>query len=497
MRSYQKNTAILFFLAASISLQAQDSDIPLAPVLDLVTVEPSTGHATLLWSAGGSPDVAGYIIYLYLNQEGYAIDTIYQPDQRSYTSTSSNAAYYSESYVIAAIDSSDNVSPLSNFLNTVYLEGQLDSCAHSIDLQWNRYLSENPDLVEYRIYYSRDGSDFSIEATTGSNDTSYSTEGFESYSEYCFYIEAIMPGGMRSRSNTLCLNTLLPSPPSWINADYASYTGDGTVSLSFTVDPASELNDYRIERSTGSPNGQDTIYETSNSEHHIEYIDNDPPEGVNYYRMSALNSCNEPVAYSNYSSAMVLNISLENDLVHLSWSAYYNWLGGVSTYSIQRNNRGLFEEIATVGSNDTSYTDNTRNFLYETDQEDICYRIIAEEGSNPYINSASSTSMARCIEQPLNIYMPNAFTPDNNALNDIFRPVISFTPHEYSLLIKNRSGKTLFETDDHLRGWDGRHGGEMMPQDVYIWFLRLKTPGGKTISKTGTVIIIFNQINTL
>lgn len=441
--------------------------------------------------------MAGYIIYLYINLEGYAIDTIYEADKRSYTNTTSNAAYYHESYVIAAIDSSDNISPLSNFLNTVYISGQLDTCAHNINLQWNRYLSENPTVSEYRIFSSRDGSEFSLEALTESSDTSYSRENFESYSEYCFYIEAILPGDLSSRSNIFCINTGLPRPPGWINADYASYNDDSTVSLAFTIDPASELHDFRIERSTDSLSGHEIIYEGSHNEERIEYIDNDPPEGINYYRMSALNSCNEPVIYSNYSSTVNLDISVENNLIHLQWTTYYNWLGGVLTYSIQRNNRGFFEEIATLGSNDTSYTDNIRAFLYETDQEDLCYRIIAEEGSNPYINNASSTSVTRCMEQPVNVFVPNAFTPDNNTLNEIFKPVISFTPLDYKMVIKNRSGKTLFETNDHLHGWDGRHNSEMMPQDVYIWFLKLETPGGKTISKTGTVTIIFNQNSTL
>ncbi|MFO7756387.1 MAG: gliding motility-associated C-terminal domain-containing protein [Bacteroidales bacterium] len=493
MRAYIKTILICFFLTVTLPLGAQDTDIPLAPVLDLVTVEPSTGHTTLLWSAGGSPDVAGYIIYLYINQEGYAIDTVYRPEARSYTNTKSNAAYYSESYVIAAIDSSDNISPLSNFLNTVYLQGQLDTCGHNIDLQWKGYITEPPSVSEYRIYYSRDGSEYSLEAITGSSDTAYNKDNFDSYSEYCFYVEAVLPGGLSSHSNTFCIQTMLPRPPEWINADYASYNDEGEVNLSFTTDPASEMRKFRIERSTDSLSGHEIIYEGSHSNPHIEYTDNDPPEGVNYYRMSALNSCNEPVVHSNYASAINLNISEENELIRLQWTGYYNWLGGIASYRVMRNNRGFYEEIAILGSTDTSYTDNIRDFLYETDQEDICYRIIAEEGPNPYIQGASSTSVTRCIRQPVNIHMPNAFTPDNNNMNDIFMPLISFTPRDYRMIIKTRTGKTVFETDDHLQGWDGRHGSKKMPQDVYIWLLRVETPEGKTINKTGTVTIIFNQ----
>ncbi len=502
MRVYPRNTVILFFLAGIISLHAQDTDIPLAPVLDLVTVDPFTGHTSLYWTPSASPDVAGYIIYRLINNEGYAIDTVFSPYVNSYINTWPYAAFFSEKYVLNAFDSTyyddpqdPNTSPFSNSLNTIYLKAAIDSCRHRIELSWNAYLTDSPTVDEYRVYYSRDGSDYQIKGTTA--DTSFSIESFESYSEYCFYAEALLSNGTSSLSNLFCIDTDIPAPPGWINADYASFNDDGTVSLAFTIDPTSELHEFRIERSTASLHDQEVIYEGTHNEEHIEYIDHDPPEGINYYRMSALNNCDEAVIFSNYSSTIKLNISKENDLIHLQWNGYYDWLGGVSNYSILRNNRGFFEEIATLGGNDTSYTDNIRDFLYETDHEDICYRIIAEEGSNPYITNASSTSVTKCVEQPVNVFVPNAFTPDNNNLNEIFKPVISFTPIDYILVIKNRSGKTLFETNDHLQGWDGRYGSEMMPQDVYIWFLKLETPGGKTISKTGTVTVIFNENSIL
>ncbi len=498
MNDFIRGIIFTFLLPCAAYLSAQESQIPEPPVLDLVSVDPFTGHTSLYWTPSPSPDVAGYIIYRFINNDGYAIDTVFSPYVNSYINTGSNAAYFSENYVINAFDSvyyydplSPNTSPFSNPLNTIYLEAAIDSCRHKIELSWNAYLTDSPEVDEYRVYFSRNGSDYVIEGTTA--DTSFSIESFESYSEYCFYVEALLSNGTSSLSNLFCIDTDIPAPPAWINADYASYNEDGSVELSFTIDPATEYSRYRIERSSNISSGFLKIHETYNTVGIIEYTDNDPPDGIKYYRLAALNACGEPIVYSNQASTININLNMDDDLLTLTWNGYYNWLGGVSVYRIFRNNTGYFEEIGSVTGNDTIFTDELRTFMYETSRENICYRLVAEEDFNPYFQDATSTSDIKCIEQPVKIHVPNAFTPDNNLINDIFKPVLSFTPVKYIMIINSRSGITLFQTDNHLEGWNGMSGNRRLPEDVYIWFIEAETPDGKTISRTGTVTIIFNH----
>ncbi|MBS0010674.1 MAG: gliding motility-associated C-terminal domain-containing protein, partial [Bacteroidales bacterium] len=351
----------------------------------------------------------------------------------------------------------------------------------------------SPEVTEYRIASSSNGSAYITEGMTGDNDTTYTIEDFESYSEYCFYIEASLSDGSSSLSNKLCLRTDLPVPPEWINADYATYSDDGSVMLSFTIDPATEYDRYRIERSNNISSGFEIIHNEYTTGNRIEYTDNDPPEGINYYYLAALNNCNEAIVYSNAASTIKLDILSDNKLIMIRWNSYYEWRGGVSSYRITRNNRGYFEEIATISGSDTVYTDNLNDFLYESSQEDICYRVLAEEGFNSYVSSASSHSDIVCIEQPARIFVPNAFTPGGNSINSVFMPVLSFTPVNFRMIIKNRSGLTLFESKDHLLGWDGTYGGRKMPEDVYIWFLETETPGARTIKRNGTIAVIYNQ----
>lgn len=70
------------------------------------------------------------------------------------------------------------------------------------------------------------------------------------------------------------------------------------------------------------------------------------------------------------------------------------------------------------------------------------------------------------------IYVPNAFTPDANGVNEIFKPVMDgFDPQDYVMYIFNRWGDIVFETHDMNVGWDGTFSNqEFAAQDnVYVW----------------------------
>ena len=70
------------------------------------------------------------------------------------------------------------------------------------------------------------------------------------------------------------------------------------------------------------------------------------------------------------------------------------------------------------------------------------------------------------------IYVPNAFTPDANGVNEIFRPVLDgFDPYDYELIIFNRWGDIIFESHDMEVGWDGTFARQdyQVQDGVYTW----------------------------
>jgi gliding motility-associated-like protein len=168
-------------------------------------------------------------------------------------------------------------------------------------------------------------------------------------------------------------------------------------------------------------------------------------------------------------------------------------LGTISSYKLFVNSGKGYEEKAVIPASDTVFVQGYQQIMYEVSGNEVCFHISASETSNPYGISGESVSSKICTSPTEIITIPNVFTPNNDLDNDLFKPVLSFTPLEYHLIISNRQGNILFETRDYLAEWDGSRNGNPQPQGVYIWFLKLTTPSGKIISKTGTITIISSR----
>lgn len=75
------------------------------------------------------------------------------------------------------------------------------------------------------------------------------------------------------------------------------------------------------------------------------------------------------------------------------------------------------------------------------------------------------------------LWLPNAFTPDKNGQNDIFRPVTQRNTLEpYQLLIYDRWGQLIFKSTDPSEGWDGTFKGEPCQAGRYSYFLQYREP---------------------
>lgn len=483
---------LVLLVSSMINLVGQDIENPLSPSLTLVTVDPSTGFSHLYWNPGGSPDVAGYVIYIYENEQGEPVDTIIDPYANHYLNTKTYANSYSVEYVVAAIDSSDNVSPLSNPLKTVFLTSRLDTCNHKIILEWNPYNNLPAAVSQYMIYVAPEGQPESHAGNTTSGTTTFLYEGFETGNTYCFRVEASLEGGDYSSSNLMCIETDIERPPLWINGDYALVDSENNIEVAFTYDSSSEIERFNLERADNPDGPFNVIAEINNDAGQIieqaGTINNSPV----YFRLSAINYCGSSVIYSNTVTAIPTYLAIEQNEVRLSWAAYHDFAGDLSEYRIYRIMNGDRTYLSSNLPGDTVYYNFLESFIYQNNDDAICYQVEALEIDNPYSVNSTSISQTGCIDTPVKIYVPNAFTPDGDMINETFYPVLTFTPKQYRLFIKTRSGVTVFSSPDYLEHWDGTHGGKALQPGVYLWFLELKTPGGKEIIRNGTVTILFN-----
>lgn len=97
-------------------------------------------------------------------------------------------------------------------------------------------------------------------------------------------------------------------------------------------------------------------------------------------------------------------------------------------------------------------------------------------------------------ESELSVYIPNAFTPNFDGYNDVFKPVINGPELEfYELVIMDRNGKEVFRASDPNQIWNGSVKGSnyVSSPAIFVYFLKLRTVGGienKTYS--GHIVMI-------
>ncbi|PAW94826.1 hypothetical protein CKK33_15525 [Mucilaginibacter sp. MD40] len=85
---------------------------------------------------------------------------------------------------------------------------------------------------------------------------------------------------------------------------------------------------------------------------------------------------------------------------------------------------------------------------------------------------------------------PNAFTPNNDGANDIFRPNQDSNPIKYSMMVFARNGQQMFQTNNILLGWDGTFKGAAVPAGVYYWVCTYTMGDFVTVSKKGWVTLV-------
>jgi gliding motility-associated-like protein len=498
MKNKHLNIILILLSFCSYSAHCQICVIS-SPVLTSVSVQPETGKTEFTWILSQSPDIDAYILYSYKGIDGLPIDTVWDPAATSHTISNTAPKYSSVSYVVAAYRLSSVpgmqgcVSPLSNVLSTIFCEADVDTCNKKVNVLWNRYTSESQAVISYSIMLSINGGEYNEEAVTAPADTSIAVNNFVTDANYCFYVRADLEDGSFSTSNKACVLTRMQRPPGWINADYASVNADSKINISFSVDPESEITHFLLERKTGQTGTFGSLAQLESNNGSILYTDAQAAVNVtNYYRLSAINSCKNPITLSNIASNMVLILKSNGNELNLSWNSYREWLGMVSEYKLFIDTGNGFVEKAVIGANDSLYTLDYKNIMYEVAASDICMYISASEISNPYGIAGQSFSSKVCMEPIEVVTVPNIFTPNNDFINDLFKPVLSFIPTNYHLIISEQHGSVLFETRDYNESWDGTRKGSIQPDGICLWFLKVTTPSGKHLSRSGTVTILKN-----
>jgi gliding motility-associated-like protein len=179
---------------------------------------------------------------------------------------------------------------------------------------------------------------------------------------------------------------------------------------------------------------------------------------------------------------------------YLTWDKYTYWQNGISGYELYRKDHLTpFDRIQYIqpGVKAAAADDrlNLKSGIYN-------YYVVANEmpvtapsGRGKAITFTAQSNTIELVQQPL-LYVPNAFTANNDGLNDAFNIRDVFVK-DYQLQIYNRWGQKVFESFDPENTWKGvSMDGDIAQSDVYVYVIRYTGWDDSTHQRTGNVTLL-------
>lgn len=388
-------------------------------------------------------------------------------------------------YKITAANSCGTESELGRTEEHCTINAEAIAVPDEIIIQWNHYEGWNA-IESYEVYrvLTYDPNDVSFMGVVPGNIAEFRDETTECYEDYIYRVKArgalveqISWSDTTAASN---VRNIRANPNEMVRA-----TVENNAHISVEWDTFEELDNVvliDVERRTAITDWQ-TIVKAQPEE--LKYIDTDVNvmESSYSYRVSATDSCGYKNPISNIGKSILLDVEQESFRQELSWSAYEGWKNGVDFYEIQiySDTLGGYKLIDKVNGNQLSYTDNFTTL----DQPSYCYRIVAYELGGNLTNSVSNEV---CLEVITHIYFPNAFTPNDDGVNDFFR-INGVNVQSVNLKIFTRWGVKVFETNDIAKAWDGKFNGGLSPEGVYVAIAKGVGYDGRPFNKQMTVTL--------
>lgn len=321
--------------------------------------------------------------------------------------------------------------------------------------------------------FSRDpASGMALTAPAGQ--TSLDDTGVVCNVEYCYQMTTLYNNGSRSISLSSCATAISNQTPAVTENISTQVSGDGTLELFWTQDPAYTPAEYSVFKA-GAPYGKSTTPTLTDNGFLLN-------AGA-CYTVSYVDACGNQSPVSNPACHINLSAALQDDnSVTLSWNSYNGWANGVDHYEIERYGKDGQALGAVDTGTSVTYTDTES----DPDNQMIIYRIVAYAVDGAVVESISNEVVI--IKQP-NLYHPNTFTPNSDGLNDTFQVMSQYT-EEVEFMVFNRWGEMLFYTTDLNVAWDGTYKGSAVPEGTYVFRCFLTDNAGARYERSGNVLLL-------
>lgn len=106
------------------------------------------------------------------------------------------------------------------------------------------------------------------------------------------------------------------------------------------------------------------------------------------------------------------------------------------------------------------------------------------------IENHNDMNLIDSVKTHKELYIPNAFTPNGDGLNDVFK-ILNLTEEKViDFRVFNRWGTILYRSGDNQAAWDGKYKGKIQDPGVYGYLMKIGHADGSIVTYKGTIMLI-------
>jgi CHU_C Type IX secretion signal domain len=475
-----------------LSSDTLTSGAPDLPTLQSVSVE--KGAIELIWEPSATKNLAGYIIYKRTTLGIKPIDTVFTGN--SFIDKNVMPSNQRETYYVISMDRCGATSIFEKAHRSIQVKAAQDECERKANLQWNKYDTWQNGAAKHEVWIKEGTGNYVLRGEAKGSDTTFVINNLKDNLQYCAYIKSIQKDNpiYEVKTNELCFNSDIIQPTDFIVVKNLNIDEKGEASFTWIWNNDADLDSIKILKSTDGKTFKEVkSLPTKPLSGEVTFVDKDNKIDSNAvtYAIYSLDKCDSFIIAPFKTLNITGKLTKPNENT-LRWSNHYLTSAKNVEYELYKVIDG-FETRIWSGVDKNDFNDvfdqtNTNNAV-------ICYYVEAYtwdtlQNKKPVrIRSRSNTT---CITQTSGVYVPNAFAP--RGINQEFRPLISFSSQikSYKMIVLDRFGAQVFESDNFDNGWNGRRNGTGAELDggIYTYFIKVEQQNGNIIDKKGTVLLL-------
>ncbi|MDZ4758986.1 MAG: gliding motility-associated C-terminal domain-containing protein [Bacteroidota bacterium] len=199
------------------------------------------------------------------------------------------------------------------------------------------------------------------------------------------------------------------------------------------------------------------------------------------YLVRGYDLCGSPIQTNIHTTILLRGTKPKPYDDSLFWTQYFGWPSGVDAYNIMRK----FPEDPDYLNYDATSFDTIREYSNGFDSYEQSYRIMASQSGGNYISWSNKV----IFNFDPACWIPNAFTPNGDNLNDFFE-LKGGSLKTFEINIYNRWGEHLFTSNSLKTSWDGKFHNADCPVDVYVYVVKFWGFDNVLQSSTGEIHLI-------